>query len=144
MHSHWVASALFAISLGCIHRGTDAQGVPEAVPARGDGGRSDADPLQLRATGRILYRDGKFEEALALYERALELNPGEAASHAYVATACFKLENFTCAEKGYVSAIAVTSQQSRHDDRSTIPYRSNLGGVYHRLNRFEDAIEVRE
>ena len=71
------------------------------------------------------------------------MNPGDPASYAYVATACFKLDNYTCAERGYNQAITITSQQPSKDAKATIPFRSNLGGVYHRTKQFEKAVQVR-
>ena len=100
------------------------------------------DAKQLRTTGRSYYSNGKFDEALDMYKKALNLTPQDPSSHAYVATACFKLGDLTCAENGYLSAIKLTQEKHDYKDMDTIPYRSNLGGVYHKSNRFEDAIDV--
>ena len=44
---------------------------------------------------------------------------------------------------GYIRALELAAARDDAPQR-TIPYRSNLGGVYHRTDRFEEAIEVFE
>lgn len=65
-----------------IRGGSGTYPVPVAVPAspltvkRALGG---SDPEELKRIGNELYRSGNFLEALALYDRAVAISPGNAA-----------------------------------------------------------------
>jgi len=111
---------------------TSADSPPSDAAARG---------RSLRQQGIGLYREDRFEEAMELYKQALELGPELPENHAYVATACFKLKDVECAEKEYMTAIDLLAARGDEPTKS-IPYRSNLGGVYHRTKRFEKAVET--
>lgn len=57
-----------------------------------------ADPVALRILGKAAVAENRFEDARALFERALEVEPGDA-GRAYLAIACYALNDFTDARR---------------------------------------------
>lgn len=89
------------LALAFHHGASNALVGAQAQPDAATGAQPDAvaQGRALRQRGIGLYREDRFEEAMALYKQALELGPELPENHAYVATACFKLKDVECAER---------------------------------------------
>lgn len=60
-------------------------------------------------TGNRLYKEGKFDQALPEYEKALSLNPANPVGHYNMGNARFRKDDFTESEKDFDSAAATAT-----------------------------------
>ncbi|TXD39684.1 tetratricopeptide repeat protein [Lujinxingia vulgaris] len=86
--------------------------------------------------GRQAYARGDFDAARAAFERTLSASPNHAGANAGLGQILFDQANMRDAERYQLRAV-----QARPDN---IEYRLQLGTVYFRLERFQDAIRTWE
>ncbi|WP_230467361.1 tetratricopeptide repeat protein [Lujinxingia vulgaris] len=86
--------------------------------------------------GRQAYARGDFEAARTAFERTLSASPNHAGANAGLGQILFDQANMRDAERYQLRAV-----QARPDN---IEYRLQLGTVYFRLERFQDAIRTWE
>jgi tetratricopeptide (TPR) repeat protein len=103
----------------------DKKGEPDA----------DADVSELFAQGIALEDDPANQlQAIAIYERVLELDPDHAAAHINLGTLHYNRQDFTAAERHYRSAIEV-------DPRYALAH-FDLGNVLDETGRVAEAIKT--
>ncbi|MBD3322850.1 MAG: tetratricopeptide repeat protein, partial [Chitinivibrionales bacterium] len=73
-----------------------------------------------------LYKEGKYEEALELYNDALLEAPRDPALKMNRGSAQYKLENYSAAEEDYTSAL------SKKDEKARADLHYNLGNALYR------------
>lgn len=94
-----------------------------------------ADVSDLFAHGIALEEDpGRTLEAVAAYERVLELDPNHAAAHINLGTLCYNRQEYAKAEQHYRQAIEV-------DPRYALAY-FDLGNVLDETGRVQQAIQT--
>ncbi len=94
-----------------------------------------ADVSELFAHGISLEEDpGRQAEAIAAYERVLELDPEHAAAHINLGTLCYNRQEYAKAEAHYRRAIEV-------DSRYALAY-FDLGNVLDETGRVHEAIQT--
>jgi tetratricopeptide (TPR) repeat protein len=94
-----------------------------------------ADVSELFAHGISLEEDpSRQQEAVATYQRVLELDPDHAAAHINLGTLCYNRQEYGKAEQHYRRAIAV-------DPRYALAY-FDLGNVLDETGRVSEAIET--
>jgi tetratricopeptide (TPR) repeat protein len=82
--------------------------------------------------GRVHSALEKYEEALADFSRALELNPEEAAYYSNRSKAYFQLEKYEEALADYSRAIELNPEEA--------DYYSDRGRAYRQLKKYEEAL----
>jgi len=94
-----------------------------------------SDVSELFAHGISLEEDpSRQQEAIATYQRVLELDPEQAAAHINLGTLCYNRQDYSKAEQHYRRAIAV-------DPRYALAY-FDLGNVLDETGRVAEAIET--
>ncbi|WP_276480644.1 tetratricopeptide repeat protein [Paraflavitalea pollutisoli] len=84
-----------------------------------------------------LYKEGKFEEALPQYEKALSLNPGNPVGHYNIGNARFRKDDFANAVKDFdTAAAAATTNELKQ--RSTY----NKGVALTKQKKLQESIEA--
>jgi tetratricopeptide (TPR) repeat protein len=116
---------------------------PSAAPAGGNGGsaeaalNADASPVAgLLRKGQTLLDAGQAEAALACFDEALELAPGDGEALVKKGAALERLQKPDEAIECYDQAIA-------GNENMTIAYL-HKGGLYNRMERFAEALECYE
>jgi len=95
------------------------------------------DAEQMFARGIALEEDpGTQQEAIALYEQVLQLEPGHAAAHINLGTIYYNRQDYARAEKHYRKAVEV-------DPRYALAY-FDLGNVLDETGRVGEAIKTYE
>jgi tetratricopeptide (TPR) repeat protein len=106
-------------------------------PKSETGSSAVADPVHLYlGKGQALLNLGQAEDALACFERALEMNPNHADAYVKRGIALEKMEKMEAALESYDRAIAV-------DHSLTLAYLYK-GAVCNRLQRFREALDCYE
>jgi tetratricopeptide (TPR) repeat protein len=94
-----------------------------------------ADVAGLFAQGIALEEDPNTQsQAIAAYQRVLELDPGHAAAHINLGTLHYNRQDYTLSEKHYRAAIAI-------DPRYALAY-FDLGNVLDETGRVAEAIQA--
>ena len=107
----------------------------------------DQDPKHFSAwSNKIILLDelDRLEEARVSAEEAKEIFPEKAEFYFHLGNIFGKQNRFEAAEKNYLRAIRILGQHPNQDAKHLNPqslYRSNLGVLYHRWKRTEDAME---
>lgn len=107
----------------------------EPVPAAGTPGATGR-PEVLLAKGESLLSLGQYEEALACFDAALELEPGQGEALVKKGSALEKMNRVDQAIECYDRAIQV-------DSSLTIAYL-HKGGLFNRMERYHEALECYE
>lgn len=98
------------------------------------------DPMQIAevqfAVGRVLYQQGNFEDALAIFEEVIAADRDNALAQQMAGLAEYQLENFMTSVQYLESAVQL--------DPEAVEARSNLGAAYYQAERFKDAELVYE
>jgi len=82
--------------------------------------------------GQCLAKLNRFEEAIAAFTRATEINPNDGAAHDNLGSCLYKLNRFEEAIAAYIRASEINpNSHAAHN---------NLGMCLYKLNRFEEAI----
>ena len=86
--------------------------------------------------GNQLYKVGKFEEAIAEYQKALQLNPSNQDAKFNLANALYRAKNYPEAEKGFAELNEV--------ENKTLAQKStyNKGVLYSREKKLQESIET--
>lgn len=92
---------------------------------------ASVNPEEVKMLGNEQYKRGKFAEALALYERAIVLAPGQAAYHSNRAAALTGL--------GRLAEAVCECQEAIKLDPTYLRAHHRLGSLYFRLGRFDGA-----
>ncbi len=93
-----------------------------------------ADLEDLCKAGRQLFRQGKYAEAIQVFEQALQADPDQADIHDAIATAYFVVKQY---DKAVEHFTRVTQLQPK-DAKAYI----NLGAVYNRKEEFQKAADI--
>jgi tetratricopeptide (TPR) repeat protein len=89
------------------------------------------------AKGNKLYKDGKFEEAIAAYQQALQQNPENVTAKYNLAAARFRNSKFEEAQKEYEGVLEKTSD-SKLKEKATY----NNGVALIKQSKLEESIEA--
>jgi tetratricopeptide (TPR) repeat protein len=110
-----------------------ARNAPSPAPAPDDGASGDVAELFSRGVG--LEEDPRNQlQAIAVYERVLELDPQHAAAHINLGTLYYNRQDYTAAEEHYRKAIQI-------DPRYALAY-FDLGNVLDETGRVADSIQT--
>ena len=111
----------------------DAQ--QRVVPANVRSMHAASTAAEFFARGVALEEDpSSHAEAIAAYEKVLELDPGHAAAHINLGTLYYNRQNFTQAERHYLKAIEA-------DPRYALAY-FDLGNVLDETGRIREAVRA--
>ena len=127
----------FAPSTGAFARTVELKTVQKNVRKADKKGEPDADVdvSELFARGIALEDDPANQlQAIAIYERVLELDPDHAAAHINLGTLHYNRQDFTAAERHYRNAIEV-------DPRYALAH-FDLGNVLDETGRVAEAIKT--
>jgi tetratricopeptide (TPR) repeat protein len=117
-----------ALSLTLLYSASVLYAQSDAVA--GDG---EADPIRLFERGQDAHARGELEQALKLYDQAIELSPEFPEAEYQRASALLSLGRLPEAEKGFRRASELRSDWA-------MP-QAALGGLLARLNRFDEALK---
>ncbi|MBW4521548.1 MAG: tetratricopeptide repeat protein [Scytolyngbya sp. HA4215-MV1] len=101
---------------------------------------------QLAQQGDRQYREGKFPEALATYQRVVTLRqqikdrPGEGEAFYNVGRTYYQLTRYTDALKAYQQALAIRSDFNDKDGVAVI--LNSVGRTYYKLNNYAQALKI--
>lgn len=116
-----------------------------ALPSSGQIAQVDAvateEAKELMRQGFEHYRERNFEEAIALYDRALQLDPNLARAYAARGGAHFALENYEEAIADHTQAIAIEPELAASYGGRGLA-RLELGDEAGAITDFTQAIEV--
>jgi tetratricopeptide (TPR) repeat protein len=96
-------------------------------------GKNAADLCDL---GFKLGKEGKFQEAIEYFEKAIELEPGHDKAYYYMGAAYEKLENYEKAIECYEKAVNINPK--------SVKSLSRIGLCYEKLDEIQKAIEAYE
>jgi tetratricopeptide (TPR) repeat protein len=94
--------------------------------------RQDPKPNYIASLGAALHQQGRHEEALKAYDKAIQLKPDDAGLWHHLGNILLKLERFDQALLGFAHVLKL---DSRHQDAA---YKS--GVLLHHMARFEESI----
>jgi len=98
--------------------------------------RSKKEALQSYEKGRELGMQGKFDEALKMFNQAVKLNPNLPEAHNGAGYAYYKLQKYDLAKKEFQKAIRLK--------QNYLKAYNNLGDLYYDQRDFLKAVEVWE
>ncbi|XAR62169.1 hypothetical protein NMG60_11016821 [Bertholletia excelsa] len=96
------------------------------------GGLNKLDPEMVKSMGNEKYKQGRFEDALVLYNQAISLDPNRASFHSNKSAALIGLGRL-------IEAVFVCREAIRLDPSYTKAY-TRLATVYLRLGKAEEAL----
>jgi tetratricopeptide (TPR) repeat protein len=109
--------------------------IPKTIPESQPDTDRDADVSELFARAIALEDDPNNQlQAVALYERVLELDPEHAAAHINLGTLNYNRQNYNAAEEHYRAAIKI-------DPRYALAY-FDLGNVLDETGRVTEAVQT--
>ncbi len=86
--------------------------------------------------GNLLYKEGKYEQAIAEYQKALQLNPSNQDAKFNLANALYRIKSYPDAEKGFLELNEV-------EDKSLVQRSTyNKGVLYSREKKLLESIEA--
>lgn len=100
------------------------------------GSQAQTENKTIRSANK-LYKEGKFDEALPQYEKALSLNPSSPVGHYNIGNARFRKDDFANAAKDFdTAAIAATTKELKQ--RSTY----NKGVALTKQKKLQESIDA--
>lgn len=126
-------SALVLILAGLASNATAGRGSAEDAVQRPLGYMEQNKVYELSNTGKSLYSEGRYQEAIAKFEQALAIDPSDQTARLYLSMSLFKLgkqsEAVVCLDK--------TTPPGPNDARNWY----NLGITYGMFGSFEKALK---
>lgn len=116
---------------GSIMRGSGGNPVCTGAPLTVKRAMGGCDPEEVKRVGNEMYKSGHFTEALALYDRAVALSPGNAAYRSNRAAALTALGRLSEAVKDCDEAVKLDSGYARAHKR--------LASLYLRFGQVENS-----
>jgi CHAT domain-containing protein/Tfp pilus assembly protein PilF len=101
---------------------------------------------QLAQQGDRLYREGKFQEALKVYQQVvtqrqqIKDRPGEGEAFYNLGRAYYQLTRYTDALKAYQQALTIRSEFNDKDGVAVI--LNSVGRTYYKLNNYAQALKI--
>jgi len=125
----WVRVSVAVIALAVIaglgwqyFRSRPAAPLSESPPSARQSASDAESPQALFQEGNDYYKEGRYEDAIAAYKRAIELKPDYDAAYANLGAVYYTQQKLDLAEKAYLKAIELSP-----NDADVI---YNLGAIY--------------
>jgi Flp pilus assembly protein TadD len=129
MRAHALALALL-LAAGCATREASA---PEPAPLSTEAAREARiqQAAALKLEGHALATQKRPEQAIAVLQRSIALNPGDPETHGVLGTVLLEAGRFALAARSFERAHALTPDDPRVD--------AGLGTAYHKMGRYQAA-----